>query len=182
MPTPCQFARLVPTVIPDGTARTSANSNRPGSGGTPAPAPVEWSGEQSRARSRAASSAVPRGAAATGEGRAPSPGASRPRFGLVAVVGWLGLHVDEALGGEGYGLPELAVVLEELGRVGAPGPFLADICKAWDLDAMERDVFPGLAMKRGGQPDEVVGAALYFGIAASSYSTGAILRVGGGVP
>src|ERR687897_713670 len=51
---------------------------------------------------------------------------SRPPFWAeLAAQGWLGLHVDEALGGEGYGLSELVVVLEELGRVGAPGPFLA---------------------------------------------------------
>jgi hypothetical protein len=39
-----------------------------------------------------------------------------PFWEELAAQGWLGLHVDEALGGEGYGLPELAVVLEELGR------------------------------------------------------------------
>src|SRR5262249_56877486 len=50
---------------------------------------------------------------------------SLPAFwGELAAQGWGGLHVDEALGGEGYGLPELVVVLEELGRAGAPGPFL----------------------------------------------------------
>lgn len=38
---------------------------------------------------------------------------------------WLGLHLPEDHGGLGYGLPELVVVLEELGRAAAPGPFLA---------------------------------------------------------
>ena len=50
----------------------------------------------------------------------------RPPFwdGL-AAQGWLGLHVAEADGGSGYGIPELVVVLEELGAAGAPGPVLA---------------------------------------------------------
>jgi NAD(P)-dependent dehydrogenase (short-subunit alcohol dehydrogenase family) len=39
-----------------------------------------------------------------------------------------------------------------------------------------------MAMRRGGQPDEVVGAALYFASAASSFTTGAILRIDGGTP
>jgi alkylation response protein AidB-like acyl-CoA dehydrogenase len=42
----------------------------------------------------------------------------------LAKTGWLGLAVPEAAGGEGYGYPELAVVLEELGRSMAPGPVL----------------------------------------------------------
>ncbi len=45
----------------------------------------------------------------------------------LAGVGWLGLHLDEAYGGEGYGIAELAVVLEELGRGCAPGPFLPTV-------------------------------------------------------
>ncbi len=40
------------------------------------------------------------------------------------ATGWLGLAVPEATGGEGFGLLELAVVLEELGRAATPGPFL----------------------------------------------------------
>ena len=40
----------------------------------------------------------------------------------LAGQGWLGLHVDEAHGGQGYGYSELAVVVEELGRALAPGP------------------------------------------------------------
>jgi len=42
----------------------------------------------------------------------------------VVQLGWLGLPVDEDYGGQGFGLPELAVVAEELGRVVAPGAFL----------------------------------------------------------
>ena len=42
-------------------------------------------------------------------------------------LGWLGLHLPEAVGGSGYGIPELVVVLQELGRVVAPGPFLPTV-------------------------------------------------------
>lgn len=42
----------------------------------------------------------------------------------MAELGWMGLHVDEAQGGQGFGLPELSIVLEELGFAMAPGPFL----------------------------------------------------------
>src|SRR3954471_13693941 len=45
----------------------------------------------------------------------------------LAALGWLGLHLPEAVGGSGYGLAELAVVLEELGRACAPGPFLPTV-------------------------------------------------------
>ncbi|MCU1398300.1 MAG: Isovaleryl-CoA dehydrogenase 1, partial [Acidimicrobiales bacterium] len=41
----------------------------------------------------------------------------------LAGLGWLGLHIAEADGGSGYGLEELVVVVEELGRAVAPGPF-----------------------------------------------------------
>src|ERR1700741_2421004 len=50
----------------------------------------------------------------------------RPPFWQSLVeLGWLGLHIDEEHGGSGYGLPELVVVIEELGRAVAPGPFVA---------------------------------------------------------
>src|SRR5262249_50489990 len=42
----------------------------------------------------------------------------------LAAQGLLGLHLPEALGGQGYGLPELAVATEELGRAMVPGGFL----------------------------------------------------------
>ena len=42
----------------------------------------------------------------------------------LAAQGLLGLHLPEALGGHGYGLPELAVATEGLGRAMVPGGFL----------------------------------------------------------
>jgi len=62
-----------------------------------------------------------------------------------------------------------------------PGPFLTDISQAWDLEAFEKQARRGIPLGRGGQPGEVVGAALYFASDASSYTTGAILKVDGGL-
>ncbi len=45
----------------------------------------------------------------------------------LAAQGLLGLHLPEDVGGAGYGLVELAVVLEELGRAIVPGPFLPTV-------------------------------------------------------
>lgn len=61
-----------------------------------------------------------------------------------------------------------------------PGPFLTDISKAWDLDAFQKNAEATIPLARGGEPDEVVGAALYFASDASSYTTGAILKIDGG--
>jgi NAD(P)-dependent dehydrogenase (short-subunit alcohol dehydrogenase family) len=61
------------------------------------------------------------------------------------------------------------------------GPFLTDISAAWDMEATERLV-QGHALKRIGAPEEIVGAALYFASDASSFTSGACLRVDGGIP
>jgi alkylation response protein AidB-like acyl-CoA dehydrogenase len=45
----------------------------------------------------------------------------------IVSTGWLGLHVDEGFGGQGYGLPELTIVLEQLGRAAIGGPFLPTV-------------------------------------------------------
>ncbi len=62
------------------------------------------------------------------------------------------------------------------------GPFLTDIAKAWDMDAFEKHQAPRLALKRGGEPNEIVGAALYLASPAASFTSGTLVRVDGGTP
>ncbi len=61
-----------------------------------------------------------------------------------------------------------------------PGPFLTDISKAWDLDAFEKQARRSIPLQRGGEAEEIVGAALYLASDASSYTTGAIIKIDGG--
>jgi NAD(P)-dependent dehydrogenase (short-subunit alcohol dehydrogenase family) len=60
------------------------------------------------------------------------------------------------------------------------GPFMTEISKAWDLDAFNEEA-KRYALGRGGEPGEIVGAALYLASDASSFTTGSILRVDGGM-
>ena len=56
-------------------------------------------------------------------------------WGELVALGWLGLHLPEDVGGSGYGLEELVVVVEELGRAVAPGPFVPTVIASAVLDA-----------------------------------------------
>jgi alkylation response protein AidB-like acyl-CoA dehydrogenase len=72
-----------------------------------------------------------------------------PFWDDVRGLGWLGLHVPETNGGSGFGLPELAIVVEELGRGLAPGPFVPTVIASAVLAAAGGGVadklLPGLA-------------------------------------
>jgi NAD(P)-dependent dehydrogenase (short-subunit alcohol dehydrogenase family) len=61
-----------------------------------------------------------------------------------------------------------------------PGAFLTDISKAWDLDAFKQRAKATIMLGRGGEPGEIVGAALYLASDAGSYTTGSIIPVTGG--
>jgi len=58
------------------------------------------------------------------------------------------------------------------------GPFLTDISKAWTEEAREKS---DNALGRPGRPEEIVTSALYLASPLSSFTTGALLRVDGGI-
>ena len=60
----------------------------------------------------------------------------------------------------------------------SPGPFLTDISAAWEDEAKEST--PS-AIGRPGQPNEIVTAALFLASPSSSFTTGALVRVDGGL-
>ncbi|MGI5220999.1 acyl-CoA dehydrogenase [Nocardia sp. CA-290969] len=74
----------------------------------------------------------------------------RPSFwSAFAEMGWLGLHIGEEFGGSGSGFPELVVVVEELGRAVAPGPFVPTVIASSVLaaagdEAQQARLLPGL--------------------------------------
>jgi acyl-CoA dehydrogenase len=57
-------------------------------------------------------------------------GFSRDLWKQMADLGWVGILIPEEYGGAGMGLADLAVVLEALGRVLAPEPFLSTVLLA----------------------------------------------------
>src|SRR5829696_2708053 len=68
----------------------------------------------------------------------------------MADLGWLGLHLPEAHGGSGFGLAELVLVVEAMGAVVAPGPYLptvwaSAVITACGNDAQQSELVPGLA-------------------------------------
>ena len=100
--------------------------------------------------------------AATRELLADDAEETRPPFwSELAELGWLGLHVDEQYGGSGFGLPELVVVIDELGRAIAPGLFVPTVVasalvSAAGSDEQKARLLPGLV-------DGSVTAAIGFG-------------------
>src|SRR5262249_6133480 len=76
----------------------------------------------------------------------------------LAAQGVLGLHLPEKHGGQGYGLPELAVAIEELGRALLPGAFLPTV---WASAVLAAAVGPA-------HPDDPAGHGLGAGVAGTA--------------
>ncbi|MGE0881218.1 MAG: acyl-CoA dehydrogenase [Acidimicrobiia bacterium] len=88
-----------------------------------------------------------RGALAAARALLDAPTDALPTFwSELAGLGWLGLHLPEVYGGQGYSTEELAVVLEELGRVAAPGPFLPTVIASQLFAACGGDKLKSLAL------------------------------------
>lgn len=62
-----------------------------------------------------------------------------------------------------------------------PGSFRTDVSKAWDWNLVDH-AMKRVALRRVGEPHEIVGAALFLASDASTYTTGAVFTVDGGVP
>jgi alkylation response protein AidB-like acyl-CoA dehydrogenase len=84
-------------------------------------------------------------------GTPPQPGAEPDRlWKQQAEQGWAGLHLPEEHGGSGFGLPELAVVLEGLGREAGGGPLLPTVVASalvaqYGTAEQQAALLPGLA-------------------------------------
>ena len=97
---------------------------------------------------RAAPADVVRAAVAAGDGGAALyAGTLRP---ALAGQGLLGLHLPESLGGQGYGLAELAIAAEELGRALVPGSFLPTVLASAILHRAADEALTGLVKDMAG--------------------------------
>jgi 3-oxochol-4-en-24-oyl-CoA dehydrogenase len=69
---------------------------------------------------------------------APGSGELPAAWEKMAAQGWLGLHLAEEHGGQGFTLAETAVVLEELGHALFPGPVLPTVLVSAALSRLRR--------------------------------------------
>jgi alkylation response protein AidB-like acyl-CoA dehydrogenase len=68
----------------------------------------------------------------------------------IAELGWAGIAIEEAHGGQGLGMVELAILAEELGYTVAPVPFLSNAAGGIAIqhagsDAQRERLLPGIA-------------------------------------
>jgi alkylation response protein AidB-like acyl-CoA dehydrogenase len=91
-------------------------------------------------------------------------------WGELGELGWLGLHIPEEHGGSGFGLAEIVIVAEQMGRAVAPGPFVPTVIASAVIAAIgpaevAAKLLPGLA------DGSVIGAVALGGDATVAGST-----------
>jgi 3-oxochol-4-en-24-oyl-CoA dehydrogenase len=105
---------------------------------------------------------------------------TRPPFWAgLAEQGLLGLNIAEQYGGQGFGLLETSIALEELGRVVAPGPYLPTVLAGAAISASasekaKAELLPGIA-------DGTRTAALSLATGLSGRRDGDMLVISGSV-
>ena len=72
----------------------------------------------------------------------------------MSELGWAGIFIDEEHGGQGLGIVELAILIEELGYALAPVPFLSNAAAGLALqfagtDEQKQRWLPGHRVRRG---------------------------------
>ncbi|TPG36612.1 acyl-CoA dehydrogenase [Mycolicibacterium hodleri] len=79
-------------------------------------------------------------------------GSTRPAeiWSAAAELGWNGLAISEEFGGSGFGIEELAIVLEAQGHELCPGPFLPTVAASLVIDrcgtdSLRSQLLPGLS-------------------------------------
>jgi 3-oxochol-4-en-24-oyl-CoA dehydrogenase len=85
----------------------------------------------------------------------------QPVWREFAAQGWLGIHVPERWGGQGFGLLELAVILEETGWSLLPGPLLPTVVASSVIAEAGTETQAGALLP--GLVDGSVTAAVYLG-------------------
>ena len=101
--------------------------------------------------------------------RSPPPSARHPLRGREAGLNTMTIGLAQALG------PKVRVNCVMV------GPFLTDISKAWDVESFSVFAADHYPLGRLGQPREIVGTALYLASDMSSFTTGTVITVDGGV-
>ena len=99
----------------------------------------------------------------------------------LAEQGLLGLHLPEEHGGQGYGLPELAVALEELGRALVPGGYLPTVLASAVLAAAD-GVVTGKLLSGLADGSAAGAVALAAGLAGRAGPDGSLIVDGAATP
>lgn len=102
-----------------------------------------------------------------------STGGLRPAPQIIAYAG-----AKAALNAMSVGLAQEYGPKVRVNTISA-GPFLTDIAKAWPAERREQC---DNALGRPGLPEEIITTALYLASPHSSYTTGSLIKVDGGLP